>query len=229
MMIPLAARRLPLVGARVEGVGPAIVVAVVAGRQRSGGVVVVVPGARISSRAREANTLSVAVVGVAIVASGGVVVAIRFQDGHLGGEGRQTLGRRLAAVQRPLLAIGPEPAVGASIPAGAIAFAAAGSLVAVFVAPVRSDRLRWPNATSTSRPISRRRCHRYRRPAGDAHAGCGVGKFGSAARGHGEEGRGDVRHAATAANTNSAASIRADAAAGRQSRPAHRRRGGGVE
>ena len=33
MMVPLAARRLPLVGARVEGVGPAVVVAVVAGRQ----------------------------------------------------------------------------------------------------------------------------------------------------------------------------------------------------
>ena len=87
-MVPLAARWLPLVGARVEGVGSAIVVAAVAGRQRAGMVVVVVPGARSTSSAREAKALSVAVVGVAVVASVGVVVAIRFQDGHLGGEGR---------------------------------------------------------------------------------------------------------------------------------------------
>ena len=120
VMVPLAARWLPLVGARVEGAGPAVVVAVfvVAGRQRAGGVAWVgVPGARISTCAREAKALSVAVVGVAIVAAsvGVLVVAVRFQDGHLGGEGRQALGRGLA-VQRPLPAIGPEPAVGAGSP-----------------------------------------------------------------------------------------------------------------
>ena len=100
--IPLAARWLAFVGPGVEGTSS--IVAVVAGRECIGAACTVgfVPGAsRIAGKA-----IFVAVAATVVAA---VVIAIRFQDGHLGGEGRQALGRWLA-VQRSLLAVGPDPA-----------------------------------------------------------------------------------------------------------------------
>lgn len=227
--IPLAARWLAFVRPGVEG--RSSIVAVVGGECiGSTRTIGFVPGA--SRIAREA--IFVAVTATVVAA---VVIAIGFKDGHFGGKRRQALGRRLT-VQRSLPTVGPDPAKCSCrySPATGVA-PTAGSLVVVIdiiaiIAPTGGsggstggiigvvNLLRW----QLHRRRCRCRCHRYRRPARNARC-----VRSCTARRHGEEGGGDVGHAAangTAATHRSDATVRAHAGAWCQPRPAHAGGGG---